>query len=40
MRKCFVEVANEFANRNFGEVNANVSDVNTKRHNHGAIGFV
>lgn len=31
VRKCFAEVANEFAERNLDEVNTNVSDVNTEQ---------
>lgn len=31
VRKCFAEVANEFAERNFDEVNTNMSDVNAKQ---------
>nr|WP_241653948.1 hypothetical protein [Wolbachia endosymbiont of Nilaparvata lugens] len=31
VRKCFAEVASEFAERNFDEVNTNVSDVNTEQ---------
>ncbi|QEK89161.1 molecular chaperone DnaJ [Wolbachia endosymbiont of Chrysomya megacephala] len=31
VKKCFAEVASEFAERNFDEVNTNVSDVNTEQ---------
>ncbi|WP_264339499.1 MULTISPECIES: DnaJ domain-containing protein [unclassified Wolbachia] len=31
VRKCFTEVASEFAERNFDEVNTNMSDVNTEQ---------
>ncbi len=30
IKKCFAEVVSEFAERNFDEVNTNVSDVNTE----------
>ncbi|WP_341822910.1 hypothetical protein [Wolbachia endosymbiont (group A) of Clivina fossor] len=31
VRKCFAEVANEFAERNFDEVKTDMSDVNTEQ---------
>ncbi|MGL9726119.1 MAG: hypothetical protein ACR5KV_05815 [Wolbachia sp.] len=31
VRKCFVKVASEFAERNLDEVNTNVSDANTEQ---------
>ncbi|WP_375316512.1 molecular chaperone DnaJ [Wolbachia endosymbiont (group A) of Colletes cunicularius] len=40
VRKCFAGVANEFAERNFDEVNTNMSDVNTEQPPRlQAIGF-